>query len=72
MFVDSHCHVDFPALASQMPDILQRMKTNQVDHALCVSVNLPDWPNLIWLNNIMSYGPRWVFILTMRTRLSLR
>jgi TatD DNase family protein len=49
MFVDSHCHVDFPALASQMPDILQRMKTNQVDHALCVSVNLPDWPGLIAL-----------------------
>jgi TatD DNase family protein len=49
MFVDSHCHVDFPALASQLPDILQRMKTNQVAHALCVSVNLPDWPGLIAL-----------------------
>ena len=49
MFVDSHCHVDFPALATQLPDILQRMKTNQVDHALCVSVNLPDWPGLIAL-----------------------
>lgn len=49
MFVDSHCHVDFPTLATQMPDILQRMKTNQVSHALCVSVNLPDWPGLISL-----------------------
>lgn len=49
MFVDSHCHVDFPALAVQMPDILQRMQTNQVSHALCVSVNLPDWPGLIHL-----------------------
>lgn len=47
MFVDSHCHVDFPTLATQMPDILQRMRTNRVSHALCVSVNLPDWPGLI-------------------------
>ena len=49
MFVDSHCHVDFPKLVEQMPDILQRMQTNQVSHALCVSVNLPDWPALISL-----------------------
>lgn len=49
MFVDSHCHVDFPTLATQMPDILARMKTNRVSHALCVSVNLPDWPGLVSL-----------------------
>ncbi len=49
MFVDSHCHVNFPALAAQMPEILERMQTNQVSHALCVSVNLPDWPGLISL-----------------------
>ncbi len=49
MFVDSHCHVDFPELAAQMPDILQRMKNNGVGRALCVSVNLPDWPGLLSL-----------------------
>jgi TatD DNase family protein len=49
MYVDSHCHVDFPALITQMPDILQRMKENQVKGALCVSVNLPDWPALLTL-----------------------
>lgn len=47
MFVDSHCHVNFPELAAQMPDILQKMNTNCVGKALCVSVNLPDWPDLI-------------------------
>lgn len=47
MFVDSHCHVNFPELAAQMPDILQKMNTNSVGKALCVSVNLPDWPDLI-------------------------
>lgn len=49
MFVDSHCHVDFPTLSAQLPDILHRMHTNNVGHALCVSVNLPDWPGLIEL-----------------------
>ncbi len=49
MFADSHCHLNFPELASQLPDILERMRTNRVSHALCVSVNLPDWPGLISL-----------------------
>lgn len=47
MFVDSHCHLDFPELAVQLPDILKKMQDNRVSHALCVSVNLPDWPGLI-------------------------
>jgi TatD DNase family protein len=49
MFIDSHCHLDFPDLASQAPEILQRMQQNQVSHALVVSVNLPDWPRLMQL-----------------------
>lgn len=49
MFIDSHCHLDFPDLASQAPEILQRMQQNQVSHALVVSVNLPDWPGLMAL-----------------------
>jgi TatD DNase family protein len=32
-----------------MPDILARMKNNGVGRALCVSVNLPDWPGLLKL-----------------------
>jgi len=47
MYVDSHCHLDFPELASQLPEILERMRGNEVTHALCVSVNLPDWPRLM-------------------------
>lgn len=47
MFVDSHCHLDFSELAENLPDILQRMKQNQVSHALVVSVNLPQWPGLM-------------------------
>ena len=43
VFVDSHCHVNFPDLASEYPAIAQRMAQNSVKMALCVSVNLPDW-----------------------------
>lgn len=49
MFVDSHCHLDFPDLARNIPEILKRMHNNQVGQALCVSVNMPDWQNLISL-----------------------
>ena len=49
MFADSHCHLNFPELVAQLPEILQKMETNQVSHALVVSVNLPDWPGLIEL-----------------------
>ncbi|HUH86746.1 MAG TPA: TatD family hydrolase [Pusillimonas sp.] len=47
MYVDSHCHLDFPELAENLPEVLQRMKQNQVGHALVVSVSLPQWPGLM-------------------------
>lgn len=47
MYVDSHCHLNFPELAKNLPDILNRMEQNRVSHALVVSVNLPDWPGII-------------------------
>lgn len=47
MFVDSHCHIDFPELHAQLPDVLAAMRANSVTHALCISVNLPDWPGVM-------------------------
>lgn len=47
MYVDSHCHLNFPDLAKNLPDILSRMEHNRVSHALVVSVNLPDWPGIM-------------------------
>ncbi len=44
MFVDSHCHLDFPELAAELPALLEAMAAARVTHALCISVNLPDWP----------------------------
>lgn len=49
MYIDSHCHLNFPDLAKDLPDILARMQRNQVGHALVVSVNLDDWPDIIAL-----------------------
>ena len=47
MFIDSHCHIDFPDLRERLPALLSAMATNQVTHALCVSVNLLDLPNVL-------------------------
>jgi len=44
MFVDSHCHLDFPELAAELPSLLEAMAAARVTHALCISVTLPDWP----------------------------
>jgi TatD DNase family protein len=49
MFIDSHCHIDFPELAQRLPEIFTRMAENQVSHALCVSVDLPDFPRVLEL-----------------------
>ncbi len=47
MFVDSHCHIDFPDFADRLPDIFGQMRANLVTHALCVSVNLEDFPRVL-------------------------
>lgn len=46
MFVDSHCHLDFPDLAQRLPEILTNMAAARVEHALCISVTLEDWPRV--------------------------
>ena len=49
MYVDSHCHLDFPELSARLDEILVRMRENQVDRALCVSVTLEDFPRVLAL-----------------------
>ncbi|MBZ2210017.1 TatD family hydrolase [Massilia soli] len=49
MYIDSHCHINFPELAARMPEILAKMAENRVTHALCVSVDLPDFPQVLAL-----------------------
>ncbi|MDO9597127.1 MAG: TatD family hydrolase [Azoarcus sp.] len=49
MFVDSHCHLDFPDLAAREADILAAMAANRVGQALCISVKLEDFPRVLGL-----------------------
>ncbi|WP_353433328.1 TatD family hydrolase [Polynucleobacter sp. MWH-UH23A] len=49
MFIDSHCHLDFPEFSSRLPEVLANMKAARVSHALCVSVDIPDFPNVLKL-----------------------
>ena len=45
-FVDSHCHLDFPDFADELPRLLASMHEAGVSHALCISVDLPDFPRV--------------------------
>ncbi|MBK1678998.1 TatD family hydrolase [Rhodocyclus tenuis] len=49
MLVDSHCHLDFPELAENLPQILSLMQENGVAYALCVGVNLENLPRILAL-----------------------
>jgi TatD DNase family protein len=49
MYIDSHCHINFPELSARLPEILDKMAANRVTHALCVSVDLPDFPQVLAL-----------------------
>ena len=49
MLVDSHCHLNFPELLANLPAIKESMKANEVGHALCISVTLPDFPQVLAL-----------------------
>ena len=44
MFVDSHCHLDFPELSDDLPRVLDAMRENAVTHALCIGVEMDAWP----------------------------
>jgi TatD DNase family protein len=46
MLVDSHCHLDFPELASNLDSVMALMRENGVAHALCVSVSVEDFPRV--------------------------
>ncbi len=44
MFVDSHCHLDFPELQADMAAVLANMRANTVSHALTISTTLKSFP----------------------------
>jgi TatD DNase family protein len=46
LFVDSHCHLDFPELRAELPRLLDAMRDNGVTHALCIAVEMPAWDDV--------------------------
>jgi TatD DNase family protein len=49
MLVDSHCHLDFPDYAGRIGEIQAEMRAHGVVHALCISVNLATFPDVLAL-----------------------
>jgi TatD DNase family protein len=43
MFIDSHCHLSFPELASDLPNIRRAMTDAGVDGALCICTTLEEF-----------------------------
>ena len=44
MFIDSHCHLDFPELEADRANVLALMRNNAVTHALTISTTLKTFP----------------------------
>jgi len=47
LLVDSHCHLDFPELAADIPGLLHSMEGNRVGWALCAGVTLERFPAML-------------------------
>jgi TatD DNase family protein len=46
VFVDSHCHLSFPELAAQLPEIREAMAQAGVDRALCICTTLEEFESV--------------------------
>jgi len=46
MFVDSHCHLNFPELVGDLPRIRQAMAAAQVDRALCICTTMEEFADV--------------------------
>jgi TatD DNase family protein len=46
MFIDSHCHLNFPELRSRLPTILSDMQAAQVDGALCIATTMDNFEDV--------------------------
>ncbi|OGB00054.1 MAG: DNAase [Burkholderiales bacterium RIFCSPHIGHO2_12_FULL_61_11] len=57
MFTDSHCHLSFPELQAQLPQIRQAMEKAQVSRALCICTTLEEFETVHQLAT--TYGNFW-------------
>jgi TatD DNase family protein len=47
MFIDSHCHLDFPELQADADNVFALMQANAVTHALTISTTLKTFPDVL-------------------------
>ena len=57
MYTDSHCHLSFPELASNLPEIRQKMTEAQVSRALCICTTMEEFDKVHHL--AMSFDNFW-------------
>ncbi|MCX8514987.1 MAG: hypothetical protein RL017_164 [Pseudomonadota bacterium] len=55
MFIDSHCHLNFPELATNIEYYLNEMQNNKVSHALCVGTRLDNLDTIVALASKYSH-----------------
>lgn len=46
MFTDSHCHLNFPELAADLPAVRAAMAAARVTRALCISTTMEEFPQV--------------------------
>lgn len=46
MFIDSHCHLSFPELSAQIPELLAAMSSAQVAQAICICTTMEEFPQV--------------------------
>lgn len=51
MLIDSHCHLNFDELYTDLDAYLQQMKDNQISHALCVGTRPDNLDRIIGIAN---------------------
>ncbi len=57
MFTDSHCHLSFPELKAQIPEIREAMAKAHVTRAMCICTTLEEFPDVHGL--AMAYDNFW-------------
>ena len=60
MYTDSHCHLVFPELQAQLPQILQAMTEAQVTRALCICTTMEEFASVH--NLATSYDNLWATV----------
>ena len=60
MYTDSHCHLNFPELMSQLDSIQQAMQAAQVTRALCICTTMEDFDSVHGL--AMAHDNMWATV----------